>query len=61
MDIIMMEAGGKEGSHIKLLVEIDLRKPLQRGRMPKFIQQEIWVEFKYEQLPDLCFTAAHWA
>lgn len=54
-DIILVEVGGKEGRHIKLLVELDITKPLQRGTKPQFRKQENWVDFRYEQLPDLCF------
>lgn len=35
LDIITVEAGGKEGTHIKLLVEIDITKPMQRGTKAK--------------------------
>lgn len=31
LDIIRIETGGPTGRHIKLLVDIDLTKPLQRG------------------------------
>lgn len=55
MDIITVEAGGKEGRHMKLLVEIDITKPLQRDTKLKYRQNEIWVDFKYEQLPGFCF------
>lgn len=55
LDIIIVKAGGKEGRCIKILLEIDIQKPLQRGTKLKFRQHENWVDFKYEQLSDLCF------
>lgn len=40
---------------MKLLVEIDVTKPLLRGTTLKFKQNETWIQFKYEQLPFLCY------
>lgn len=39
---------------IKLLVEVELRKPLMRGTKSKFKNELIWVHFKYEKLPVFC-------
>lgn len=47
--------GGKEERHVKIQIELDLTKPLQRGTMLKYTEFESWVEFKYEQLPIFCF------
>lgn len=55
LDIIIVKAGGKKGRHIKIMVEINIQKPLQRGTKLKFRQHENWVDFRYEQLSDLCF------
>lgn len=54
-DVMLVEAGDKEERHVKILVELDLTKPLLRGTRLKYKQIEILVEFKYEQLPMFCF------
>lgn len=53
--VLIIESGGIEERHLKLQVEVDLTKPLQRGTKLKFKQSEIRVEFKYEQLPIFCY------
>lgn len=40
---------------MKLLVEIDLNKALLRGSKIKLDDEMIWVEFRYEQLPQFYF------
>lgn len=54
-DVMLMDTGGKEGRHMKIQVDIDITKPLQRGTMLKYKMKERWVDFKYEQLPIFCF------
>lgn len=54
-DVLVAELGGKEERHINIQVELDLTKPLLRGTMLKYKQTEIWVEFKYKQLPIFCY------
>lgn len=54
-DVLLVEAGGKEGRHVKLLVAMDLTKPLVRGTTLKYNQTECWIDFKYERLPIFCF------
>lgn len=55
LDVLIPDTGGKETRHLKLLVELDLTKPVMRGTRLRFKQNEIWVEFKYEQMPTFCF------
>lgn len=55
MDLLITESEGQEGRYIKLLVELDLSKPLLRGTRLKYKQQETWIQFKYEQLPIFCY------
>lgn len=55
MDVMIPKTWGNENRHIKLLVEVDLLKPLMQGTKLRFKQSEIWVQFKYEQLPIFCF------
>lgn len=40
---------------MKLLVEVDLDKPLLRGTKIKLDHELLWVDFKYEQLSRFCF------
>lgn len=53
-DVIIVEIWGKKGRHIKILDELDLSKPLVRGTKLKYKQCEIWVQFRYDQLPIVC-------
>lgn len=54
-DVMIVESRGKEDSHVKILVELNLTKPLLRGTMLKYKHCELWVEFKYKLLPIFCF------
>lgn len=47
--------GGKEGRHLKILVEMDLMKPLVRGTKVKYKNCETWIQFRYEQLLAFCY------
>lgn len=49
------ENGNKDGRNVKVLVEVDLLKPLIRGTKLRCNGEERWVEFKYENLPLFCF------
>lgn len=51
LNVLISDGGTKEGWHFKLLVEIDLTKPLARGTKLKYKQDEIWTQFKYKHLP----------
>lgn len=55
LNVLISDWGTKEGRHFKLLVEIDLTKPLAKGTKLKYKQDEIWTQFKYEQLPTFCY------
>lgn len=39
-DVMIMDSGGKEGRHLKILVAIDLTKPFQRGTMLMYKTKE---------------------
>ena len=44
------------GEFLRVHVEIDISKPLCRGRWITLdIEEEIWVSFKYEKLPNFCY------
>lgn len=40
---------------MKVLAEIDLRKPLMQGTKLKLENELIWADFKYEKLPAFGF------
>lgn len=40
---------------LKLLIEIDLGKPLLRGSNIKLETELVWVDFQYENLPNFYF------
>ncbi|KAL3504135.1 hypothetical protein ACH5RR_033976 [Cinchona calisaya] len=54
-EVIIPQGGGQEGNHIKLLVELDLLKPLPRGTMIRLEGNQKWVNFKYEKCPKFCY------
>lgn len=55
LNVILPENGSKLGRMLKLLVEVNLSKPLLRGTKLKLEQELLWVDFKYEMLPTFCF------
>lgn len=55
LNVVIPESGSKEGRVVKILVEIELNKPLVRGTFVRFEGDRRWVSFKYEQLPLFCF------
>ncbi|KAK6145506.1 hypothetical protein DH2020_022326 [Rehmannia glutinosa] len=54
-DIYIPESGSIKGRHIKLLVAINLKKPLLRGASIKLGGVAKWVNFKYEKMVGFCF------
>nr|XP_027108780.1 uncharacterized protein LOC113728590 [Coffea arabica] len=54
-EVIIPQGGGKEGKHLKILAEVNLKEPLPRGSMVKSNGGTRWIEFKYEKCPDFCF------
>lgn len=43
LNVLVTNKGGNKGRHIKMLIELDLTKPLARGTKLKYKQNEIWV------------------
>lgn len=52
---VIPESGSKDGRLAKMLVEVDLSKPLLRGTHICFEGDKRWIMFKYEFLPLFCF------
>lgn len=59
LNVIIPETGSKDGRLAKMLVEVDLSKPLIRGTSIKYEGDKRWILFKYELLPLFCFYCGH--
>lgn len=55
LDVLIPESGSKKGRHLKLLVEINLDRPLLICIKMKCNKQEVSVDFKYENIAMFCF------
>lgn len=55
LNVIIPENGSKQGRLMKVLAEIELKKPLMRGTKLKLEDELIWVDFTYEKIPTFCF------
>lgn len=55
LNVLISDGGTREGRHFKILVELDLTKPLARGTKLQYQQEETWIQFKYEQLLSFCY------
>lgn len=55
LNVIIPENGSKEGKVLKILVEVELDKPLLRGTKIKLGEEHEWAAFKYKNLPSFCF------
>lgn len=42
LNVILLESGSKKGRVLKLLVEVDLHKPMMRGTKITLESEEIW-------------------
>lgn len=52
---VIPKHGSKEGKYAKLLVEVDLMKPLIQGTKLRCNMDSRWIEFKYKNIPLFCF------
>lgn len=52
--MVIPDLSSKDDRYVKLLVDVDLTKPLIRGVNIRFEADRRWVMFKYEQLPQFC-------
>jgi interleukin-1 receptor-associated kinase 1 len=46
----------RTGRFLRLRTSLDLRKPMKKGTKIKFHDRNLWVDFKYERLPNFCFA-----
>jgi len=44
------------GKFLRIQISIDLKKPLKKGSKIHFQGRDIWVDYKYEKLPNFCFS-----
>lgn len=54
-NVLIPENGSKDGRHVKLLVDVDLTKPLLQETRIRCNEKSCWISFEYEQLPCFCF------
>ena len=54
-DVDVAGDSGGWGRCLRLRVNIDLQRPLERGRLLNMGGKEYWVKFRYEKLPLFCF------
>ncbi|CAI9097451.1 OLC1v1033881C1 [Oldenlandia corymbosa var. corymbosa] len=61
-NVLIPDVGGSEYRHIKVLVDIDLRKQLERGTLLEYKGKEVRVLFKYENLGEFgsWLRAGYW-
>ncbi|XP_062166157.1 uncharacterized protein LOC133872604 [Alnus glutinosa] len=55
-DVKVSGDGGGWSRGLRVRVQVDLTKPLERGRVLKFNGKQVWVSFRYEKLPHFCFN-----
>jgi interleukin-1 receptor-associated kinase 1 len=51
-----MKECNRMGKFLRIRVSMDLRKPLKRKSKLSFQGKDIWVDYKYERLPNFCFA-----
>ncbi|XP_035551145.1 uncharacterized protein LOC118349709 [Juglans regia] len=50
------EDGSGWGRYLRVLIVIDLQKPLARGRTINVKGEKLWIPIRYEKLPRFCFS-----
>lgn len=53
--MVLPKNESNDGRYVKLLVDVELNKPLIWGTRICFEEEKRWVSFKYESLPLFCF------
>lgn len=51
-----MKEINRMGKFLRMRTSLDLTKPLKRGSKLHFQGKDIWVDYKYERLPNFCFV-----
>jgi hypothetical protein len=54
-DVRVPGDGGSWSRGLRVRVQVDITKPLERGRVLKVNGKQTWVTFRYEKLPHFCF------
>ncbi|KAF7140800.1 hypothetical protein RHSIM_Rhsim06G0055700 [Rhododendron simsii] len=55
LEVVMAQLSGNQGRCIRVKVELDITKPLPRGKHVRTADwNPIWVSFRYEKFPYLC-------
>jgi len=54
-DVRVPRDGGSWSRGLRVRVQVDITKPLERGRVLKVNGKQTWVTFRYEKLPHFCF------
>lgn len=49
------ENGSRWGSTLQVLIEIDLQKPVSRGRTINVMGKKLWIPLAFEKLLSICF------
>lgn len=55
INVVYPRNGRKEDRMLKMLVEIELGKPILRGTKIRLDEKMVWVAFRYENLPIIYF------
>ncbi|KAG5524447.1 hypothetical protein RHGRI_031191 [Rhododendron griersonianum] len=55
LEVVMAQLSGNQGRCIRVKVELDITKPIPRGKYVRTADwNPIWVSFRYEKFPHLC-------
>ncbi|KAF5454463.1 hypothetical protein F2P56_024125 [Juglans regia] len=55
LEVELQEDGSGWGSFLRILIEIEIEKPLARGRTIAIKGRTYWIPLKFEKLPHFCF------
>lgn len=56
LEVETQDDGSGWGNFFRVLVILDLSKPLARGRTILVKGMKFWIPFNYEKLPHFCFN-----
>ncbi|KAF5449950.1 hypothetical protein F2P56_030343 [Juglans regia] len=55
-EVDVKEDGSGWGRYLRVMIVIDLQKPLARGRTINVRGEKLWIPVRYEKLPRFCFS-----